>query len=285
MVRAEQITPPVAGHGEGPVWSGGWGGLRYVDMLAGDVLHLDPDTGELSRWHVGKVAAALRPRAAGGAVIATEHDFVVCDEMGGGVRPIATPVSDAAIRFNEGGCDPAGNFLCGTMAYAKTPGAGSLYRLGADHSVEVELTGVTISNGLAWTADGALAYYIDTPTGRIDVFDSDGTGALQGRRTFVSIDGDTGHPDGLTVDAEGGVWCALWGGSAVHHYSSDGVLQDVIEVPTANVTACTFGGVGLDELYITTSREESSPQETGVAGALYRHLPGVTGLPVRSFAG
>lgn len=285
MVRAEQITPPVAGHGEGPVWSGGWGGLRYVDMLAGDVLHLDPGTGEVSRWHVGIVAAALRPRAAGGAVIATERDFVVCDEMGGAVRTIATPVTDDGIRFNDGGCDPAGNFLCGTMAYSEAPGAGNLYRLGADHAVESVLAGVTISNGLAWTADGSLAYYIDTPTGRIDVFDSDGTGALRNRRTFVSIPGDTGHPDGLTVDAEGGVWCALWDGRAVHHYSPDGSLQQVVDVPTAKVTACTFGGVALDELYITTSREGSSESEAGVAGALYRCQPGVTGLPVRPFAG
>ena len=285
MVRAEQITPPVAGHGEGPVWSGGWGGLRYVDMLAGDVLHLDPGTGEVSRWHVGRVAAALRPRAAGGAVIATEHDFVVCDEMGGAVRTIAIPITDDGIRFNDGGCDPAGNFLCGTMAYSQAPGAGNLYRLGADHAVELVLAGVTISNGLAWTADGSLAYYIDTPTGRIDVFDSDGTGALRNRRTFVSIPGDTGHPDGLTVDAEGGVWCALWDGRAVHHYSPDGSLQQVVDVPTAKVTACTFGGVALDELYITTSREGSSEPEAGVAGALYRYQPGVTGLPVRPFAG
>ncbi len=149
MPHAEQITDPVAEHGEGPVWSSSWGGLRFVDMLVGDVLHLDPDTGGVSRWNVGKVAAALRPRQSGGAVIATEREFVVCDEMNGPVRSLGAVFANDVIRFNDGACDPAGNFLCGTMAYDETPGAGTLYRLRVDGTVETVLTDVTISNGLA----------------------------------------------------------------------------------------------------------------------------------------
>lgn len=284
MPRAEQITAPEARHGEGPVWSSTWGGLRFVDMLVGDVLHLEPGTGTLNRWHVGKVAAALRPRGTAGAVIATEREFVVCDEMGGDLSSLGEVFTDSGIRFNDGACDPAGNFLCGTMAYDEAPGRGTLYRLGADHVVTVVLTGVTISNGLAWTVDSSFAYYNDTPTGRIDVFDSDLTGELANRRTFVTIDSGLGSPDGLTVDAQGGVWTALWGGGAVHHYSPSGVLDEVIAVGASNVTACTFGGENLDELYITTSREGADDADKN-AGALFRYLPGVRGTPALQFAG
>ncbi len=280
MPQAEQLTAPHAHHGEGPVWSPSWGGLRWVDMLRGAILHLEPG-GDVSRWQVGEVAAAFRPRAAGGVVIATERQFVVADRAGGPVRALATPVTDPAVRFNDGSCDPAGNFLCGTMAYDETPGAGSLYRLTPGGAVEVVVTGVTISNGLAWTADAGRAYYNDTPTGQVDVFDSDPSGRLTDRRRFATVHG--GHPDGLTVDAEGGVWVALWGGSAVHHYTPDGELAEVIDVAAGNVTACTFGGEQLDELFITTSAEGDDAHPA--AGAVFRYRPGVRGLPVATFAG
>jgi len=285
MPRAEQLTGPDSTHGEGPVFAAAWGGLRWVDMLAGDVLHLNAVDGQVSRWHVGTVAAALRPRSGGGAVIATERHFLGCDQLGGALHILGAPFTSSAIRFNDGACDPAGNFLCGTMAYDETPGAGHLYRLGIDGSVEVVLDGLTISNGLAWTADHQLAYYNDTPTGQIDVFDSDSTGRLSNRRRFVSIEAADGFPDGLSVDAAGGVWVALWGGSAVRHYSAAGTLADVIELPVPNVTACTFGGENLDELYITTSRRNKGNRRNTGAGAVYRYHPGVTGQPVTEFAG
>jgi sugar lactone lactonase YvrE len=276
MTTAEQITPPVAEHGEGPVWWPDWGGLRWVDMLAGDVVSLGA-AGDIDRQHVGKVAAALRPRRTGGMVVATEHDFVVVEET---ARVVATPVVDAEVRFNDGGCDPEGNFYCGTMRYDESPGGGTLYRLTPDYAVDVVLRDVTISNGLAWTPDGSKAYYVDTATNRIDVFDHD----LRNRRPFVEIAAEDGSPDGLTLDAEGGVWVAMWEGGAVRRYSASGQLEEVVELPTPKVTACTFGGADLDELYITTSRHgEAAPHPS--AGALFRFRPGVAGLPASTFAG
>ena len=284
MTRAEQLTAPDAQHGEGPVFWPGWGGLRWVDMLAGDILHLDADSGTVDRWHVGTVAAAFRPRAAGGIVIATESEFVVADEIGGRVTSLGRVFGSKAIRFNDGDCDPAGNFLCGTMAYDETPGAGTMYRLSPDGLVDTVFGDVTISNGLAWTADSTRAFYNDTPTGRVDVFDSDASGRLLNRRPFVTIDSGVGSPDGLTVDAEGGVWVALWEGSAVHHYSPAGTLEDVIEVGAPKVTACTFGGPDLTQLFSTTSREGESGENPG-AGAVFTYRTGVSGLPARTYAG
>jgi sugar lactone lactonase YvrE len=281
-VRAEQVTGPVAYHAEGPVWSDRWGGLRWVDMLAGDVLSLAAD-GTVRRRHVGGVAAALRPRGDGGAVIAVERGFTL-EDADGTLTPLQPVWSDAGVRMNEGGCDPDGRFWCGSMAYDQRPGAAALYRLDADGTVRGVLEGVTVSNGLDWSPDGSLAYYDDTATHRVDVFDYDRDAGLTGRRPFVQLP-DDGNPDGLTVDAEGGVWVALYGSGVVHRYTPAGVLDDVVEVPTAQVTACTFGGPRLDQLFVTTSREGLAPGDDPLAGSLFRSDVGIAGLPVREFAG
>ena len=282
-MRTEQVTGPVAYHGEGPVWSERWGGLRWVDMLAGDILSLVAD-GTINRRHVGTIAAALRPRQQGGAVIGVERGFAL-EEADGKIRHLDELWYDDNVRMNEGGCDPDGRFYCGSMAYDQRPGAGALYRLDPDSSVHVVLENVTISNGLEWSPDGSRAYYNDSPTQRIDVFDYEVESGLSGRRTFVEVPAEVGLPDGLTVDEEGGVWVALYGGGSVRRYTPDGMLDEVIEVPAKQVTACTFGGRDLDQLFITTSREDLKPGEDPLAGSLFRTAVGVAGMPVREFVG
>ena len=279
-MRAEQVTGRLTYHGEGPVWSPRWGGLRFVDMLAGDVLTLRDD-GTVERRHVGTVAAAVRPRAGGGAVIGVERGFVL-EEPDGSLTRLPDLWTDDGVRMNEGGCDPDGRMYCGSMAYSKATGAGTLYRLDPDLSVRPVLDGVTISNGLEWSPDGARAYYNDTSSHRISVFDYDVQAGLTARRTFVRIDG---NPDGLTVDAEGGVWTALFGSGVVHRYTAEGVLDAVVEVPARQVTACTFGGAHLDRLFVTTSREDLDPDDDPLAGAVFAASVGVRGMPVREFAG
>ena len=283
MARAEQLTEPVAYHGEGPVWSPSWGGLRWVDMLAGDILSLDAD-GSVSRRHVDRIAAVVRPRLSGGAVIAIERGFAL-EAADGGLTRLGDLWDGNGVRMNEGGCDPDGRFYSGSMAYDQHPGAGSLYRLDPDRAVTVVLEDVTISNGLEWTPDGRLAYYVDTPTHQISVFDYDREAGLTGRRVFVDIPADRGGPDGLCVDEHGGVWVALFGGGAVHRYTAEGMLDEIVEVPARQVTACTFGGPGLDQLFITTSRENLDPGDDPRAGAVFGFEPGVSGLSVRPFAG
>ncbi|NJC71358.1 SMP-30/gluconolactonase/LRE family protein [Planosporangium thailandense] len=282
-MRPDQVTGPVTYHGEGPVWSSLWGGLRWVDMLAGDVLSLATDA-TITRRHVGRVAAAVRPRRRGGAVIGVERGFAV-EDADGTLTHLPELWTDDSVRMNDGGCDPDGRFYCGSMAYDQRPGAGALYRLDPDRSVQVVLDGVTISNGLEWSPDGTRAYYNDTATQRVAVFDYDRGSGLTGRRPFVSIPLEAGRPDGLTVDADGGVWVALHKGGAVRRYTPDGVVDEVIELPTRMVTACTFGGPHLDTLFITTSREGLEAGDDPVAGSLFRAAVGVRGLPVREYAG
>jgi sugar lactone lactonase YvrE len=252
-------------------------------MLAGDVLALRPD-GAVERRHVGTVAAALRPRSRGGAVIGVERGFAL-EDPDGAMSSLPELWTHTGVRMNEGGCDPDGRFYCGSMSYEKTPGAGALYRLDPDGSAIVVLEGVTISNGIEWAPDGSRAYYNDTDTYRVDVFDYDREAGLTNRRAFVHVRPEDGRPDGLTVDADGGVWVALNHSGTVRRYTADGKLDAVVELQPRQVTACTFGGERLDELYMTTSRENLDPGEDPLAGSLFRAEVGVRGLPAREFAG
>ncbi|HYY20186.1 MAG TPA: SMP-30/gluconolactonase/LRE family protein [Streptosporangiaceae bacterium] len=292
MAQAELIPGTQCYHGEGPCWSDDWGdrgggGLRWVDMLAGDVLALDAGGG-VTRTHVGEVAAVIRPRAAGGAVLALQDRFVVTDGDLGQLRTVAEVPLKPGVRLNEGGCDPDGRFYCGSMASDESPQAGTFYRLDPDGSVHPVMDKVTISNGFDFSPDGGTAYYVDTAEQSIDVFDysagpSPG-GGLANRRRWVEVPDDAGRPDGLTVDAEGGVWLALMEGGAVHRYAPSGALDAVIELPVSQVTACTFGGPGLGTLYITTSQIGADTGAQPDSGALFAVQPGVRGRPALTFA-
>lgn len=286
MTRAEQVTDPIAHHGEGPVWFAGRQELRWVDMLDGDVLALGRN-GAVARQRLDtNVVAALRPRRDGGAVIATRCGFAIQHDLDDpAIKHLPVVISDDGIRMNEGGCDPDGRFYCGSMRFDQAPGHGTLYRLDCDRSVEIAFTGLTISNGLDWSPDGSRAYYVDTGTNRIDVFDYETEAGLTGRRPFVEFDPERGRPDGLTVDSEGCVWVALWKGSAVHRYRPTGELDEVVEVAAAQVTACTFGGDDGSDLFITTSRLALPEGADPLAGALFRLPVGVKGQPVRAYHG
>ena len=281
-MRAEQVTAPVAYHGEGPCWSASWGGLRFVDMLAGDLLTVRDD-GTVDRLHVGSpVAAFVRPRANGGYVVGTERGLALADAPGVAPDPALTLWHDEAIRMNEGTAMPDGSLLAGTMAYERTAGAATVYRVTPDLQVEVAITGATISNGIDFSPAGELAYYNDTETGRTDVFDL-ADGALTRRRDWVDHDG--ARPDGLCVDVEGNVWVALNGDGMVRCFSPDGNVLAEVTVPVRLSTACTLGGADGRDLFVTTSRENLGDDAEPEAGALFRARVDVPAKPVAAFAG
>ena len=278
MSTVEQITDPVAFHAEGPVWSPSWGGLRWVDMFAGDLLTLRAD-GTVDRLHVGDVAAFVRPRTRGGYVVGVERGLALAD--GPDDVPVPLPVlwSDPGIRMNEGGCDPAGRLYAGSMAYDQSPGAGTLYRIDPEGTVVRALAGVTVSNGIDVSPDGAVAYYNDSASGGTDVLDLV-DGELVHRRRFHDV--DDGVPDGLTVDSAGNVWIALNGAGRVRCLSPRGEVLTEVEMPASGVTACTLGGEDLRDLYVTTSKEGLDEPEPG-AGAVFRVRVDVPGRPVVPF--
>lgn len=256
-MKATRFTDSVAHQGEGPVWWATTGELRFVDMLHGAVVAFTP-AGETYRLPVDSpVAAVLRPRVGGGAIVARERDIALARaEDLSDLAPCTPPFVPAGQRLNEGGCDPDGRFHVGGMAYDRTPGASNLWRL-----------------------DDAVT------TRTVSLLDYSRDAGLTDRRPWVVLPEEAGHPDGLTVDAEGGVWVALNGGSAVHRYDDAGRLSAVVEVGARKVTACAFGGRDLDTLFITTSREDLAPDEEPAAGSLYAVAPGVRGLPPLPFRG
>lgn len=275
--------------GEGPSWDARDGTLHWVDIKAGRLHAYEPAGGGRRTVEVGQPVGAAAPRAAGGHVLAVADGFAVI-EADGTVATLAKVEDDnPANRMNDGKCDRHGRFWAGTMAWDESPGAGALYRLDSDGSVTKMLDGVTISNGLAWSLDDATMYYIDTPTHGVDAFDYDPTtGAIDSRRRVIDVPEEAGSPDGMTLDAEGFLWVALYHGAAVRRYAPDGTLDRAVELPATNVTCCAFGGPALTDLYITSARQQLSPAqlaEQPLAGALFVHRPGVAGLPTDSFAG
>jgi sugar lactone lactonase YvrE len=275
--------------GEGAFWDSRHDELLRVDIARGRVHGWSPSTGAAwFRQHDGEVSAVVPRAHARGWLLAVGHRLLLDD--GDRADVLASVEEDQpGNRLNDCKCDPQGRLWAGTMSKDRLPGAAALYRLNHGAGLERVVTGTTISNGLAWSPSGDRMYFIDSTTQRVDVFDFDGrAGAIADRRAFAEIDPSDGLPDGMTVDAEGGVWVCLFGGSAVRRYGDDGKLDAVFGLPVANVTSPAFGGPGLRTLYVTSARHRLSERQLAaepLAGAVLALEPGVAGLPGNRFAG
>jgi sugar lactone lactonase YvrE len=186
--------------------------------------------------------------------------------------------------MNDGACDIRGRLWAGTMSLDGDTRTAALYRLDPDLRLTRVLSCISVSNGLGWSPGGTLMYHVDTPRRRVDVFEFDPVdGGLGRRRAAIDVPLECGRPDGLAVDAEGGIWVAIWGGGAVHRYNAEGRLDERVELPVSQVTSCCFGGADLDTLYVTSASRGTSGEP--LAGALFACRPGLRGLPATPFAG
>ncbi|MGW6788217.1 SMP-30/gluconolactonase/LRE family protein [Streptomyces chartreusis] len=237
--------------GEGPTWDARSGRLLWIDILGARIHTYDPVSGRRSVRTTPQHVGAVKPRAGGGLVLNLRDGVGLLDTDDSFRWLHHEPVPGR--RANDAAVAPDGSLWAGTMRYDEAPGGGSLSRFTGDGSVDLVLDDVAVSNGTGWSPDGSLMYYIDSPTRRIDVFDH-ADGRIGDRRPFAEIEDGAGFPDGLTVDADGCVWVALWDGSAVRRYTPAGELDRVIELPVPRVTACAFAGPDLTDLYITTAR-------------------------------
>jgi len=291
-VTAWSATPGLLS--EGPRWHEERQELLWVDIL-GRQVHRGTlaDDGALERVetisldrHVGAVA----PVIGGGYVVAAGPGFLFVDDAGS-IHELAQPEAGRSdVRMNDGACDPHGRFWAGTMAYDESPGAGSLYRLELDGSCTTALTGLTISNGIGWSPDTRTMYLNDSGTARIEAFRfDDASGAITDRRTLVQLDQPGIAPDGLTVDEQGGIWVALWGGGAINRYGPGGSLLASIRVPVERPTSCAFGGPDRAILFVTTARadlDELALARQPDAGRVFAiEGLGVRGLPCLPYRG
>ncbi|KAA6223227.1 SMP-30/gluconolactonase/LRE family protein [Streptomyces albofaciens JCM 4342] len=270
--------------GEGPTWDARAGRLIWVDILSARVHTVDPATGRRTVLATEQHVGAAKPRTRGGLVVNLRDGVGTYDADGAFAWLCREPV--AGRRGNDAAVAPDGSLWAGTMAYDEAPGRGTLTRIAPDGGATRVLSDVTVSNGTGWSPDGRRMYYIDTPTRRVDVFDVTDDGLVTGRRPFVEIEepaGTAGYPDGLAVDAEGGLWVAMFEGAQVRHYTPDGVLERVLPMPVARPTACAFGGAALTDLYVTTAR--GGPGVAPLGGSLLVVPDAGRGLAQPEFAG
>ncbi|MFG2595195.1 SMP-30/gluconolactonase/LRE family protein [Streptomyces sp. NPDC048462] len=249
--RPEVAVREHAALGEGPTWDPATGRLIWVDILGARIHTYEPATGRRTVMATEQHVGAAKPRAGGGLVV-NLRDGIGLYDADGAFRWLVHD-AEPGRRGNDAAVAPDGALWAGTMRYDESETGGSLTRVAPDGTATRILPLVACSNGTGWSPDGRLMYYIDTATRRIDVFDVDGE-QVGGRRPFATVEKGAGYPDGLTVDAEGAVWVALWDGSALRRYTADGVLERVVELPVRRPTSCAFGGPGLRDLYISTAR-------------------------------
>jgi sugar lactone lactonase YvrE len=285
-VVVEAVGDATAVLGEGPYWVPEDDCLLWVDIHRGQLHRTYFPAGETVTMDLGAVSAAF-PAVGGGilTVGGSKLTLYLPAERGERwtMRVIADVPAREGIRFNDAAVDPAGRVWVGSMHTGESEPLGELYRLDAGGVLTTVVKGVTISNGLGWSPDGARMYYVDSPMRRVDVFDYDpATSEAFQRRVFADLSAFDGVPDGLTVDADGCVWVAIWGGGVLRRLAPDGTQEAVVQVPVSQPTSCAFGGPGMSDLYVTSASvglTEAERAAQPLAGRLLRLRPGPVGLP------
>jgi sugar lactone lactonase YvrE len=288
----EIISDRVCQLGEGPVWDADTESTWWVDILGGEIHRYFQRTNEHKVFYAGPMISAIALREHGGMVASLQNGFAFIDVEKQRAEAIpGTAIIDEALRFNDGKCDPAGRFWAGTMALSGEPGAGSLYTLETDRSVSLKLTGVSCSNGLAWSPDHKTLYFIDTPTSQVVAFDYNiSDGSIANKKTVITIPENEGYPDGMTIDKDGMLWIASWNGWHVGRWDPNtGKLLHRINLPVSKITSCIFGGKKLNDLYITSARVGFNAYELEqqpLAGSLFIIKScGYTGMEAFKFKG
>ena len=278
--------------GEGPSWDERTQTIYFIDLLGNEIFSYDGR--ETKRMRLDENIGTAVVREKGGLMAATLTGYHAVDFPDGeSVKLIDPEENRENSRFNDGKCDAKGRFWAGTMSRSLDSGYGearpesALWCLETDGSVHKKLDHVIQGNGMAWTADNKKMYFIDSQTYTVQEFDFDlEKGELSNGHVVVSVPKRKGLPDGMTVDEEGMIWVALWGGGAVTRWNPEtGELLQTIQLPAKNVTACTFGGKDMDELFVTTAALDTNEKEYPYAGGLFKIKLPVKGVPSYRYKG
>lgn len=283
--RAQVVYPAAATLGEGPVWEQRRRQLYFVDILSRRVHCFDPVSGAHRQWNTGSLTSLVIPTSNGRFLLGMQGRLAVSSLNNTPPALLTHVEADAPeLRCNDGKCDAMGRLWFGTMHTAAHPHKGALYCY--DGTLRKMLDGTSISNGICWSADNKTMYYIDTPERNIRAYEFDLQSGTLGNSRIVTTTKDL--PDGMCIDHEGMLWVAMWGGNAVHRYHPrTGELTGKVWVDAPHVTSCTFGGAGMNQLFITTAKDGLTRQQLQTypdSGALFAVQLPFTGAPAQTFS-
>lgn len=274
--------------GEGPLWHEDEQTLYWVDIAGKTINRFNPEADDFESFSVDSEVGVIALRDQGGFITAGAKGFGFWKPGQDQISYIEDPEADNPnSRYNDGKVDRRGRFWAGTM----TPqgAVSALYRMDTDLLVHTIESGLTISNGIGWSLDNKVMYFVDSMRYVIYKYDFDlETGNVSNRRVFVELSEDYGIPDGLTVDREGFVWCAIYGGSKVTRFDLNGKIVSETGLPISQPTSCIFGGADYTDLFVTSAwngLNEEDRKLQSEAGDLFVIHTDVQGLPEPKFAG
>ncbi len=286
-MQAELILNAKATLGEGPAWDSKTQTLYWVDILEKRIY-----AGTQILAQLDDVIGCLAPRKNGHLILSLSGaegrlGFADLEPDTAQLTVLTTLDEIQTNRVNDGKCDPAGRFLAGTMDMNEKDPNGALYSFDGKQVTRL-LDGITISNGLAWSVDHKIFYYIDTPTRAVKAFDYDlATGQIENPRVAVYIPESLGWPDGMTSDTDDNLWIAIWGGAQMTKWNPrTGKLLEHIPVPALHTSSCVFGGKDMNELYVTSARvgmSEADLKKYPLSGGLFKVITNVGGMPTFEF--
>jgi sugar lactone lactonase YvrE len=266
--------------GEGPVWTGG--ALWFTDIKRRRIHRFDPASADRRSWDSPEQVGFVLPAREGGFVAGLQSGLHRFDGSDGAFEPIVEVEPESpGNRLNDGTVDPSGRLWFGTMDDGESGRTGAFYRFERGEVRPAGLGTIAITNGPALSPDGGILYYVDTLAGIIRAADVAPDGSLGPPRPFVRIDPAHGHPDGPTVDSEGCLWIALFGGWEAWRFSPAGERITRIRFPVANITKLAFGGADLRTAYATTARLHLKPEALEAqpqAGDLFEFRVDVPGM-------
>lgn len=275
--------------GEGAIWNHERGEFWSIDIEGKKWFQLDVANKSQIVHQLDQRIGTIVPSTDGRAVLALQDGIYFYDVETGEMELIASPEAHLdSIRFNDGKCDPSGRLWVGSMHLEQIEDAAALYKISGDKSAVQMLDSITISNGIVWSSDKKTMYYIDTPDGKIRVFDyDDESGTISNERSMMDFK-KYGFPDGSTIDADDNLWVCLWNGNGVLQIDTNtGEVIGRVNVPAHNITSCAFGGQNLDSLFITSARVDMSEAELDslpLSGSVFVAVPGVKGVEASFFA-
>jgi len=273
------LWPVAAELGEGPLWHAAEGRLYFTDLKRSTLHAWEPASGRQQSWPLPDWLCWLLPRRDGEGFLAGMRDGIAQLRLAPSlqIEYLLRPYTgQAGVRLNDAKADAEGRVYFGVMDDAEASAIGGLHLLGLGGSVAAVDRDYTVTNGPAISPDGRTLYHADSPARTVYAFDRAADGSLNGKRVHLRFDEADGYPDGMTTDAEGGLWVCHWDGARVTRFGPDGRRERVIPLPVSRVTSCVFWGPNLDRLAITTAAHERMDEP--LAGALFMAQPGIRGL-------